>query len=167
MRRKIGTVVVALACTMMVGQLTACNSGSTGGDTVTSSSVVAKEGKVRYSGTDKDVTWSIDETGCLVVKGNGDMYAKKDRPWKSYKDEITSARIEVEGATNLASLLAGCKNLTNVDLSKLDTSKVTNMSAMFSGCTSLEKIDVSQINTSNVKNMSYMFSECKSLKSLM
>lgn len=166
MRRKIRFVAVALACTMAVGQFTACNSGSTGGDTVTSSSSVAKKGKIRYSGTYKDTTWTIDEAGCLEVKGKGDMYKKTQRPWKKYKDEIISARIEVEGATNLASLFAGCKNLTDVDLSKFDTSKVTNMSAMFAGCKSLKKIDVSKLNTSNVKNMSGMFRGCKSLKKL-
>ena len=50
-----------------------------------------------------------------------------------------------------------CSSLTNLDLSKFDTSEVTDMSYMFSDCNSLTSIDVSTFNTRKVTDMSYMF----------
>ena len=60
----------------------------------------------------------------------------------------------------------GCINLTNVDLSNIDTHKVTDMRAMFSGCNSLTGLDLSKFNTEKVSDMSWMFSGCIGLNNL-
>jgi len=59
-----------------------------------------------------------------------------------------------------------CQNLTNLDLSNLDTKQCKNMCGMFSGCMLLKEIKMSNINTEQVHNMSWMFNECTSLKDL-
>ncbi|EPT8999260.1 BspA family leucine-rich repeat surface protein [Listeria monocytogenes] len=59
-----------------------------------------------------------------------------------------------------------CRNLSELDLSGLDTSAVTNMYAMFSGCRSLEKLDVSNFDTSSVAHMQFMFEKCSILEEL-
>ena len=116
--------------------------------------IVVKE----IEGSYKNVKWSVEEDGLLVVKGTGNMYNPEKRPdWLRYNYMIKSARIEVKGATNLRNLLNGCSNLETVDLSKLDTSNVTNMSAMFYMCGKLASLDMSKFDTSKVTNMSYMF----------
>ncbi|MDQ8327161.1 BspA family leucine-rich repeat surface protein, partial [Enterococcus faecium] len=68
-------------------------------------------------------------------------------------------------------MFACCNSLTNLDVSKWDTSNVTDMSDMFgmfvSGPrSSLTNLDVSKWDTSNVTNMSAMFRDCKSLTTL-
>ena len=60
----------------------------------------------------------------------------------------------------------GCINLTNVDLSNIDTRKVTDMRGMFSGCNSLTGLDLSKFNTEKVSDMSWMFSNCIGLNDL-
>lgn len=59
-----------------------------------------------------------------------------------------------------------CENMTEVDLSGLDTSLTDDMSLMFAGCHSLETLDPSPLDTSKVTNMDSMFMECVGLLSL-
>jgi len=59
-----------------------------------------------------------------------------------------------------------CEDITEINLSKFDTSKVTNMYAMFYGCSSLYSLDLFNFNTSNVEDMGSMFNGCSSLSSL-
>ncbi len=86
--------------------------------------------------------------------------------WYDYNEQIKSAEIHVTGATDVSRLFYGCKNMTSVDLSGLDTSNITNMNRMFCDCSSLTDLDVSGFNTSNVTKMSGIFVDCKSLKEL-
>ncbi len=92
--------------------------------------------------------------------------------------------------TNMYNMFYGCNSLTNLDLSKWNTSKVlsmeamfrncinlkeikgienfstsevTRMDSMFYNCSSLTKLDVSHFDTSRVENMSSMFEGCSSL----
>ena len=60
-------------------------------------------------------------------------------------------------------MFAGCKLLTEIDLSKFNTGRVENMKSMFFGCNLLNKLDMSHLYTSNVTNMMFMFYECSSL----
>ena len=58
-------------------------------------------------------------------------------------------------------------NVTEIDLTYLDTSKVTDMKAMFQRCEKLEKIiGLENFDTSNVENMGYMFNYCYKLQSI-
>nr|MCR5436715.1 DUF285 domain-containing protein [Treponema sp.] len=59
-----------------------------------------------------------------------------------------------------------CDKLTNIDLTKLDSTNVTDMSYMFAGCSQLTTFTVKVLNTENVKNMSYLFAWCTALESV-
>lgn len=59
-----------------------------------------------------------------------------------------------------------CRNLSELDLSGIDTSKATNMAYMFRGCNKLKEIDVSGFQTENVTDMGFMFSDCTNLAEL-
>ena len=76
---------------------------------------------------------------------------------------INLSNLNTENVTNMRNMFGDCKSLKNINLLNLNTQKVINMSDMFSGCISLANIDLSNFNTKNVTNMSYMFNECKSL----
>ena len=76
---------------------------------------------------------------------------------------INLSNINTENVTNMKNMFGECKSLKHIDLLKLNTQNVINMSDMFSGCISLNNIDLSNFNTEKVSNMSYMFYECKSL----
>ena len=66
----------------------------------------------------------------------------------------------------MGSMFWGCRSLTSLDLSTMNTTFVNDMSGMFSGCTSLAALDLSGIKTGNVKSMFHMFSWCSSLTSI-
>ncbi len=79
----------------------------------------------------------------------------------------------VKADTSIASLFAGDKNLTSVDLSGLNTENTTDMSAMFFNCSSLNDSSITFSNgentlftTKNVTDMSTMFSGMTSLTEL-
>ena len=116
---------------------------------------------------DKDynlIVWPTDE-----VEGTlGDFPQASSVPWYNYREQIVSAKFinKIYGAENCRTLLYGCINLKEADLSGLDTSNVTNMNSMFYNCSALEELDVSNFDTSNVTSMSTMFYGCKSLKEL-
>ena len=63
-------------------------------------------------------------------------------------------------------MFANCENLTDINISSLNTEEVTNMAYMFSGCTNLTSINLSGLDISKVQNISYMFSGCANLVSL-
>ena len=64
---------------------------------------------------------------------------------------------------NLSCLFNGCSLLTNIDLSKFDSSNVKYMRMMFYECSSLKNINFSNCNTDNVIDMGFMFTFCSSL----
>ena len=76
------------------------------------------------------------------------------------------SRLNTSEITNMASMFDNCQKIENLDLSNFDTSKVTTMLSMFNYCKALKKIDVSNFDTSNVTNMSSMFSICQAITSL-
>ena len=59
-----------------------------------------------------------------------------------------------------------CTEITEIDLTKFDTSLVTDMSYMFSMCYSLSFVNVSNLNTLKVETFENMFFNCTSLTSL-
>lgn len=56
-----------------------------------------------------------------------------------------------------------CVNLTELDLSGLDTSNVIQMCNMFYNCTSLTEVDLRGLDISSVTDMDYMFYNCSNL----
>jgi len=56
-----------------------------------------------------------------------------------------------------------CKNMTNCDIRKINTSQMPHMISMFEGCEDLICISADNFNTTTVVNKSYMFDNCTSL----
>lgn len=113
------------------------------------------------------ITWVIDNTGKLTVSGTGDVsdeYLHDRSPWYPYREEITSAEINVSGMTEAYALLSGCSALKEVDLSGFDTGSVTMYAYMFEDCSSLEEIDLSGLDTSSATYTGTMFLGCSALK---
>ena len=67
---------------------------------------------------------------------------------------------------NCSCMFCDCKNITNLDLSSLDTKNVTDMSYMFYNCENITNLDLSSFDTKNVTDMSYMFYNCNKLTNL-
>ncbi|EAG7915547.1 BspA family leucine-rich repeat surface protein [Listeria monocytogenes] len=73
---------------------------------------------------------------------------------------------ETPSLTNMNRMFANSSNLSNVDVSGLNTSSVTDMEYVFAGPVGLEKLDVSHFDTSSVTNMYGMFSYCYNFEEL-
>ncbi|ELU5121032.1 BspA family leucine-rich repeat surface protein [Listeria monocytogenes] len=73
---------------------------------------------------------------------------------------------ETPSLTNMNRMFANSSNLSNVDVSGLNTSSVTDMDYVFATCTSLKELDVSHFDTSSVTTMRGMFQGCRALEEL-
>ena len=67
---------------------------------------------------------------------------------------------------DMANCFRSCTSLKKVNFSNLDTSQVKNMGHLFANCTTLTSINLSSFDTSNVNYMDNMFHNCISLTSL-
>lgn len=67
---------------------------------------------------------------------------------------------------NLNDTFSNCAQLTDIDLSRLDTSKCTEFSGIFGYCSALRSVNVSNFDTSNATGMSGLFIGCSSLTSV-
>ena len=115
--------------------------------------------------------WTIDEQGTLTIApqegAEGTLERWNTPPWYRYRGRVASVRIEgLIHVLNCRFFFDGCKKLTNVDLTGLETSKATDMKCMFGDCSSLQSLDLSALDSSSAVDMSYMFSSCSSLESL-
>lgn len=122
-----------------------------------------------HSGKIGDILWDVDENGHLTITGEGDyinyITSSTSKPPWSGKD-VKTAKVSVTGITSTANMFHDCSNLTNVNLSELDTSNVTEMICMFSDCSNLTSLDLSSFQTENVTDMQAMFSGCSALTQL-
>lgn len=127
------------------------------------------------SGTCGTCSWTLSEDRELIVKPtNGDegtlqsFTSTNVIPWYSRRTEIKSVKFEgkIKSGLYLANMFEGCINLSDVDLTNLDTTGVSNFNSMFKNCKSLENLDVSRLNTTSALDMRYMFDSCTSLMSL-
>ena len=102
--------------------------------------------------------------GALGPNGATSMYNTLNH----YKEltELDVSKLDISKLTNMGYMFANYCELTNLDLSNWDTSKVTNMGSMFIGCESLTNLDVSKFDTSKVTDMYNMFAECYELTNL-
>ncbi|HAC3322825.1 TPA_asm: BspA family leucine-rich repeat surface protein [Listeria monocytogenes] len=80
--------------------------------------------------------------------------------------EFDVSGLDTSAVTNMKNMFYNCRTLEELDLSNLDTSSVNNMNSMFGYCESLEELDVSHFDTSSVTNMQSLFFECRSLEEL-
>ncbi|EMV4591746.1 TPA: BspA family leucine-rich repeat surface protein [Listeria monocytogenes] len=80
--------------------------------------------------------------------------------------ELDLSGLDTSAVTNMYAMFQNCTSLEELDLSNFDTNSATNMYSMFSGCRSLEKLDVSNFDTSSVAHMQFMFEKCSILEEL-
>ncbi len=80
--------------------------------------------------------------------------------------ELDVSHLDTSNMTSMSNMFYNCQSLTELDLSNFDTSKVTNMGYMFYNCQALTTLNLSNFNTSNVTDMTYMFCDCKNLTEL-
>ena len=115
-----------------------------------------------------EITWEIDQEGVLTVEGEGDVATDNKGgtliPWSG--KNFTSAKISVEGITDLSYFFADCKYLRTVDFTGTDTGNVTDMSYMFNDCWQLHEVDLSGFDTADVTSLQGMFSGCKNLRKI-
>ena len=78
--------------------------------------------------------------------------------------EIDLSNLDTSHVTNMAYMFYHCHTLTSVNFSNINSSCVTNMALMFAYCSKLTILDLSNIDTSNVINMEGMFSRCVNIK---
>ncbi|MBE5812556.1 MAG: BspA family leucine-rich repeat surface protein [Clostridiales bacterium] len=138
---------------------------------------------------DGSVMCYVDGTE-LIIAGNGSGYimASPDCNYMfSWKEEVDGSEVftfnnafanvtAIEGlslidysnATNVYAMFAGCKKITSLDVSTIDTSNVASgMAYMFGNCQSLTSITFGgKFTTSKADTMSMMFWNCSSLTSL-
>ncbi len=70
--------------------------------------------------------------------------------------EIVMTKFDTSKVTDMSSMFKDCKSLTTLDVSNFVTTNVTDMSNMFNGY-KWTNLDLSSFNTSNVTNMNWMF----------
>ena len=95
------------------------------------------------------------------VSSNGRIKAYKDNG-KIYIYSIDDILAPVDSY----SLFRGYSNLTELNISELDTRKLEGMGAMFQDLTSLEYLDISSFDVKRVWSMFYTFYNCVSLKEI-
>ena len=68
--------------------------------------------------------------------------------------------------TNFGYMFSKCINLTNVDLTFLDTSSLTGCSGLFAYCTNLTSFNINNWNTSNCGKLTDFVRDCTNLENL-
>ena len=63
-------------------------------------------------------------------------------------------------------MFKGCKELTSINLSNIETSNLQSISNMFEGCESLKIIDFPNLNITNLneESLKNVFLNCKNLE---
>ena len=98
--------------------------------------------------------------------GDGGVVAWAENDGSVIKVSTQVKGMKVKAAKNSGDMFYSKQNLTNIDLSMLDTSNVTNMCSMFRDCRGLTALDLSPLNTQNVASMEDMFNGCSGLTAL-
>jgi len=80
--------------------------------------------------------------------------------------DVNLSGLDTSEVKNMRNMFNNCTELESLDLSVLDTSEATSMSGMFSYCSKLVNIDLTGFDTSKVSNMYRMFYNCSSLVNL-
>lgn len=77
--------------------------------------------------------------------------------------ELDVSKLDTSNSTSMYAMFEQCVVLASLDVSNFDTSNVTTMNGMFVDCYLIETLDLSNFDTSKVTNMSRMFRGCKKL----
>ncbi len=68
--------------------------------------------------------------------------------------------------SNFSQMFEGCKDIINIDLSKIEGSIIKDMSNLFKDCSNLEIVNFGNLDTSRVTSMKYLFKGCTSLSEI-
>lgn len=109
--------------------------------------------------------WMIDSNGTLTIRPRNNLASAElenytKAPWREYSDSITAISVEkgvIATGSTTNRMFYGLSNVTNADLSGLDTSKATDMSYMFYGFGKGFTFDLTSFETGNVTTMRGMF----------
>ena len=108
------------------------------------------------------VTWTLDEDGKLIIRGQGSManYNDKDAPWYKYKDSLFTVIVE-SGVIDIgAYAFSGCSSLRSIEFPE----GLESINAYaFSGCSSLSSVELPEGISSLFEST---FSGCSSLTSI-
>ena len=123
------------------------------------------------SGVYRNVNWSIQENGRLIIGIDGeeqvfadvDSQSVTDWPW--YNQDIQSVEFAgtVYGTGLMNGMFYNSQRLTTFNPTGFDTSNVTSMREMFSRCLKLSSIDLSSMDMYSVTDVGLMFHGCVSL----
>ena len=99
------------------------------------------------------------------------VYMNPDSSYMFYNcnnlTELDLSNLDTSNVTNMSYMFSNCNSLNEINwLNAWDTSNVTDMWWMFNGCSSLTQLDVSSWDTSNVTNMGYMFGNMTNLNTI-
>ena len=70
------------------------------------------------------------------------------------------------GTISLANLFVNCADLTDLNLSRLDTTNVSNINNMYAACPKLVSLNIDHFKTNNLKSMHGMFANCTTLTTI-
>ena len=96
-------------------------------------------------------------------------YAESMQKMFYYCEELTEldlSGLQTGHVQSMKEMFFACNNLTHLDLSNLDTANVTSMEKMFNFCKRLQSLNLQGFNTAKVTNMSHMFYQAYALKEL-
>lgn len=109
------------------------------------------------------------EISNLSGGGSTSTYAPRAISFYGCQEKDMTNEIQGWSSSNLTSMqyaFCGCTNVTNLDLSHIDTSKVTLMNDCFSGCNYLKTLNTKNWNTDLVKDVARMFRNCRVLENI-
>ena len=112
---------------------------------------------------------NIDNLYTLYVESDGKTYLTTGQNlFNGYTNisEIDLSNVNTSKVKNMANMFRKCTKLTNLDLSDFNTSSVTTMESIFQDCSGLKSVNVSSFDTSNVIQINSMFNGCSSLISV-
>ncbi len=80
--------------------------------------------------------------------------------------DLDVSEMDTSHVTNMEHMFFNCRNLTALDIVNFDISKVTTTKSMFGSCNNLTSISLKDLNIERLLNMQEMFFSCDNLKSV-
>ena len=117
---------------------------------------------------DGSVMAYVTSDNTLIIAGQDGIIAGSYIKFRNFSQvtNLDLSNLDTSKVTDMNQMFQDCSSLTSLNLSNFDTSNVTDMGGMFDGCTGLNELDLTSFDTSKVINMKNMFDGCSSLTSL-
>ena len=97
------------------------------------------------------------------------IYRRADAALFGYDFQVNAAiMILLDNITEMKSLFKGCKNLSEIDLSYINTSNIKSLYNLFYECKNLTYINFSNLNLNHnsINTIEEMFTGCTKLKEI-